>query len=217
LTTAGGAITIASFPWQPYADTNSSNTWPKGVYTLAGWSSNVVTVTLGGNDVILGPGEFNKNAIPGPSDSVVISGAGLCSIGISRTPDSQFFWQIDGVKEENAPYYTTDTIVTNELCFCTWRFRLDGSNHLYRADLVHYDAGHPYGLLKTNEMPRAARIFSKNGIYRVGLAGIGNDLGVAVETFDTRMCPWWLSDAEILRCFDNGKEEIIRRGIPRWK
>ena len=45
----GGALTLDPFPWQPYeAGTVPSNQWPRGVYTVAGWSSNAVTVTLGG-------------------------------------------------------------------------------------------------------------------------------------------------------------------------
>lgn len=214
--TLSGAVSWASFPWQPYADPVISNRYPKAVYTVDGSSSNAVTVTLGGTDYTFGPGEFNRNVIPGPADSLAISGAGAVRIGISRTPDYQFFGEIDGVAAGIS--LTAESIVTNEISFCAWRILLNGTQHIYRSDLTRIDKCTAVGVVKTNALPRSARSLSSGGIYRLGLVGVVRDYeGYQIEAFDFRSFAGWLTDDELNRIHGNGAEEIGRRGIPRWK
>ena len=218
LTTLGGAVTVAAFPWQPYTDTHISNQWPRGVYTIAGWSSNAVTVTLGGKDVTVGPGTFNRNTLPGPADSCVISGGGQICIGISRTPDAQYFQEIDGVTT-NQVFLTGESIVTNEIVFCTWRISLTATNHLYSSTIDRLDACTLFlGKTVTNAMPRSARTLSSQGRYSVGLMGtIREKPGIGIALFDVRVHARWLSNDELLRIHMNGAEEIRRRQIPQWR
>lgn len=214
-----GAVSVPSFPWQPYPPGEpSSNVWPKGVYTVAGWSSNALTVTLGGQDLNLGPGTFNRNITPGPADSCVLSGSGPACIGIARTPAAQFFTQIDGVKNEEDNLLTADSIVTNEWKFCSWRIRLSETDHIYRSDMAGIDRADCLGQVVTNAMPVRARALDSRGIYTFGFSGLGGGYpGIILHTFDVRLFPRWLSDDELFRIHGNGVEEMARREMPRWK
>lgn len=219
LTSLGGAVTVADFSWQPYADQKTSNQWPRGVYTVAGWSSNAVTVSLGGADVTLGPGAFNRNMVPGPSTSCVISGDGLICIGISRTPDAEFFENIDGVADVSTTMLTADSIVTNEISFAAWRFTfVDGTNLVYRSDLTRIDNAQCMGQTTTNPTPRTARAFDSRGSYKIGFMGLGSGFTpLEVEAFDVRCFAWRLTDDELCRIHSDGVLEIARRKIPQWK
>jgi hypothetical protein len=216
LTTAGGSITIASFPWEPYDDDFLAEKWPKGVYTIAGWSTNAVTVTLGGADVTVGPGEFNRNAVPGPADSVVVSGSGPIAIGISRTPGHRFYGEIDGVKEEGSLLFTAESIVTNEIAFVSWRFRMGDGVQIYRSDIGRLAAFDEVSVVKTNHAPAHAK-YHADGEYRVGFVGVAQALPRNIDLFDARVLPWWATHEELDRIHANGVEEIQRREIPQWR
>ena len=215
LTAAGGAITVADFPWQPYTEphlTVASNKWPRGVYTIAGWASNAVTVTLGGADVVVGPGAFNVNALPGVAAGVVLSGSGQCRIGISRCPAGRFFDEIDGLMDGMK---INAGLITNEIAFAVWRFYAEGSNQVYRSDIG--DIVSPTALATiahTNAGPVTGK-FSSEGHYRIRL--IWSTQTAEIDWFDSRVFPWSLSDDELDRVHRNGVDEINRRGIPRWK
>ncbi len=217
LTTAGGTITAEAFPWQPYAPgTGSSNAWPRGVYTLAGWTSNELTVSLGGSAVTLAAGAFNRNAVPGVSNEVIVTGSGPVCLGISRTPDAEFYMNVDGVVTDQ--FLTADSIVTNEISFCAWRFKLTDTDHVYQSNLVRLDANDCLGHTQTNAMPRRARAFSAHGYYRIGFMGAGSGQGeIGVDMFDVRVIKGLLTDAELCRIHENGVQEIRRRGVPQWK
>jgi hypothetical protein len=214
-----GTVTVGAFPWQPYTDSTISNIYPQGVYTLAGWSSNAVTVTLGGTEVVVGPGAFNRNVNPGGGAACVIAGSGPAAVGISRTPASQWFGHVDGVRDELSDVLTGDSIVTNEISFCVWRIRLDQTTHLYRSDLARVDQQQCMGAVSTNSMPLSGRrTLSGAGIYKVGLRGLkvfGEP--ITMELFDLRVTPRWLTDEEVCRIHTNGIEEILHRGIPKFK
>jgi hypothetical protein len=215
LTAAGGSVTVASFPWQPYTDATPSNRWPKGVYTIAGSSTSAVTVTLGGDDVVLGPGDFNRNAIPGPADSVIISGAGVAEVGISRTPCHRFFWELDGVGDpEQSGLFTPDSMVTNEVVMLSWRFRCEAAGQIYRSDLGRLAA---FDMLLQTRTNAWCAGYHSSGIYTVGLLGPVASPAYEWEIFDARLLTRWLTDAELERVHLNGVQEIGRRGIPQWR
>lgn len=216
LTTAGGSITVADFPWQPYTDVTLSNLWPRGVYTIDGWSSNAVTVSLGGADVSVGPGDFNRNALPGSGDSVTLAGTGPAEIGISRTPGVQFY-SISGMGfYGGSQTVSRDTIITNEISFITWRFSSGGG--VQTCTITVGRMGETITATKTLVVPASAcGCFDSRGLYRIGLTGFHNAPIKTVELVDYRLLPWWLTDAELDRVHRNGVQEINRRGIPKWR
>jgi hypothetical protein len=214
LTAAGGSVTMGAFPFASYADhPDVAGKWPRGVYTIAGTAEQAVTVTLGGTDVAVGPGPFNVNAVPGPSDSVVITGAGVAEVGICRTPCHRFYSAIDGVQDGNK--WTRDSIVTNEIAMCTWRFRCDGGQQIYKSDLGRIGAFDDLSITQTNG---ACGGYSGDGFYEVGLMGLGEPIyPMTYDLYDARVFTWWLSDDELDRVHLNGVQEIGRRGIPQWR
>lgn len=211
-----GSVTIAEFPWQPYTDATLSNTWPRGVYTLAGTSSNAVTITLGGTDYVCGPGEFNRNAVPGPADSVVLSGTGWAEVGISRTPGHQFFGAVDGVQLDDS--FTRESMVTNELTMCVWRWRMTSTNQIYQSNLGRMESWQDVSQSRPMDLPGCGA-YDSRGLYRIGLSGLGGggSAAVDIDIFDLRVFDWCLTDAEIDRVHLNSVLEIQRRGIPRWR
>ena len=214
LTAAGGSVTVADFPFSTYAEhPDVTNRYPRGVYTIAGTSAQEITVTVGGTDVAVGPGAFNCNAVPGPSDSVVITGAGVAEVGISRTPCYRFFSAIDGVLDGGN--LRSDSIVTNELVMCTWRFRCEGGQQIYKSNLGRIGAFDDVSITHTNG---ACGGYSGDGFYEVGLMGLGEPVyPMTFDLYDARVFTWWLDDAELDRVHLNGVQEIQRRGIPQWR
>jgi hypothetical protein len=218
-TVLGGTLTVAGFGWQPYEPGINSNRWPKGVYTVAGWSTNQITVALGGTSMTLGPGPFNRNVAPAAGADCVIMGTGLACVGISRTPAAQWFQCLDGVRNEETGVLTRDSIVTNELAFCSWRLRFEGTNQLYRSDLARFGECGSLAMVQTNGLPASGRTtYSSEGMYQFGLAGLGSGTGaVRLDGFGARVVARWLTDEEICRVKANDEIEMARRGIPRWR
>lgn len=217
LTAAGGSVTVANFPFAGYSDHPAvAGRWPKGVYTIAGASTNEITVSLGGEDVSVGPGPFNVNAVPGPSDSVVITGAGVVEVGISRTPCHRFFSAIDGVVGVgDGNKWSRDSIVTNEIAMCTWRFRCEEGAQIYQGNLGRIGAFNDLSTLQTNGVCGG---YDWRGHYEVGLMGLGEPIyPMTYDLYDARVFTRWLTDAELDRVHRNGVQEIMRRGIPQWR
>lgn len=215
LTDLGGTITVSNFPFSTYTNAHLAgvtNVWKRGVYTIDGWTSNGVTVTLGGTDNVFPAGRVHKNALPGPAASVVISGSGLASIGISLTPCYRFCQEIDGVTDGNI--FTSGT-VSSGITFCVWRFKIDGANQIYRSDMGSLAAFNELSQVRTNALPLKG-VFDSRGIYRIGLIGLPGS-PYDYELFDPRVLSWYLSDAELERIHFNGATEIQRRGIPQWR
>lgn len=216
--TLAGSVAVPGWTWRGYAPGSvGSNAWPRGVYSVAGWASNAVTVSLGGNELTLGPGRFDRTMLPGPSEGAVLSGTGAAGVGICLTPYHEYWDELDGVVVEESQQLAAESIVTNELSFCVWRIRLDDGLHVYRSDLTRIDRSVCLGQVKTNALPRSARRLSGSGYYRFGLNGLKKPGAYDVEWFDVRIFPWWLEDEDVCRVHGNGAEEIGRRGIPRWK
>lgn len=211
-----GTLTVDPFAWQPYAaGTVYSNKWPRGVYTVAGWSSNAVTVTVGGTPVTLGPGAFNRNVIPASGASVTVAGTGQAAVGVSRTPAHQFFGGVDGVvANDGINVLTAESTVSNTYKFCAWRIRLDDTTHVYRSDMADAARAECLGVTTGQPMPASQRILSASGIYRLGFFGFHLGTNMTVEAFDARAFHRWLSDDELCRIHANGLQEIVRRGIP---
>lgn len=219
-TVLGGALTVSPFPWTPYEPGPASNIWPRAIYTAAGWSSNTISVALGGAAAVnLGPGEFNRNLVPGSGPDLAITGSGPACIGISRTPAHQFFGAIDGVLAGDDLLLTAASIVTNELAFVSYRMRFDGTQQIYRSDLSRIGECGSLGQVKTNALPASGRAaYSSLGVYQVGLAGLGGgNRAVEVDGFGFRCLTRWITDEELCRIKANDEAEIFRRGIPRWR
>ena len=212
-----GSVSKDPFPFAPYGPGTSSNTWPKGVYTVAGWSSNAVTVSVGGNSVTLGPGEFNRNVIGGSGSACTVTGSGLANIGVSRCPDAEFFI-LDGVEMiDGGMFFRPQCVLSNEIKFVSVRLCLSETSH--KGCVSYYNVtGIPFVVTNELVMPRAARALDSTGIYRLVFHGVlKQQKAYDVDFFDFRVFPRVLSDDELLRIRDNGADEIARRGIPRWR
>lgn len=194
--------------------------FPRGCYTIAGWCSNTITVTMGGKEITFPPGEFNKNAEPGEADDIIVSGGGLASVGISKMYPHEMFSVHGGVFDDGEMLFNSESVVTNELIFLAYRILLNQTSHVYRADLYHFDWDDQPGITNELKMPddTTVRILSSKGLYRFGFTGHGSlDEEWELEIFDPRLHTRWIRDDELERIYQNGMEEIERRGVPRWK
>lgn len=209
-----------SYSFAAAASSAPSNVFARGAYTINGWSSNAVTLTLGGADIPLGPGEFNRNALPGVSDGIILSGTGQVAVGIGGPlHPHQFFGASDGVTDEEQKL-TPESLITNEMVFLSFRLRLDNSNHIYRCDMARLDWDDQMGQIQTNALPDnpAVRSLSADGLYYFGFDGLGSpSTNWSFDAFDIRLQTRWLNDAEIERVYRNGAEEVEARAIPRWR
>lgn len=202
-----------------YPDAAVSNTWPNGVYTVDGESEQSVTVSVGGNEVNLGPGAWTRNVIAGPSEDITVSGAGDVRIGVSKTPCHEFFQASgasgtlgDGTGSE--VFSVMACSITNDV-FTFWSVRLDlnDSNHVYSCRNIQRN-GSVTEFTATNTLPvMGERIFTDRGIYQLLVTGAINSTNKLDRYFDLRVNCGWLSDDELDRIWMNGLEELQRRGL----
>ena len=211
LDTMGGVIAFSDVGFAPYSVDFSK--WPNGVATIAGSSEQIITVSVGGNDVTVGAGAFNQNAIVGATDTVVISGAGSCNVGVSQTPLNKFSMVIDGVTIDH--FFTPESIITNEFAMCTWRWQCQPDGNLtYRSDIGRIHAFDDLSQVKTNG---TYQYLHSDGYYKVGLQGLRScDDLIGVEMFDARVFGRYLEQHEMERVHANGVQELLRRGLVEW-
>lgn len=190
-----------------------------GAYTINAVVDAPMGLSLGGVEHTLAAGTNVFNSYGGPSSYVTITGNGKVQIGMSKLYWHQYFHRINGVADTENNLLTKDSIVTNEIVFVTCRIHLDATSHWTHDSLIHYDGNDVQGHVVTNSMPLnpACRALSSKGDYKTGVMGLGSDPEFQVDIFDFRVHTWLLTDEEIQRTFRNGKEEILRRGIPKNK
>lgn len=220
------AIPLAMEPHWSYTN-RVQNTVPSndknrfGVYSVNAIVDAPMGLSIGGVEHVLTPGTNSFNSYGGPSPYVTITGSGNVQVGVSRMYWHEYFDRINGVAEsiEEASTFTRESIVTNEMVFVSCRIHLDESGHWTRDDMVHWDGNDVQGKTVTNSLPLnpACRSLSSRGDYKVGLVGLGSDDRLLVDVFDFRVHSWWLSDSELAQTRLNGKQELIRRGIPKNK
>ncbi len=192
-----------------------ANVFAKGAYTVAGWSSNAVTVTLGGAAMSLGPGEFNRNALPGDGTGITVGATGAVAVGVSRLHAHQYF-------NEAANHGSLDNLtmsLTNELVLCAYRIRLDASLHVLRFDILRKGENAGTMTAITNALPDdpSVRGLSSSGDYRFGAADFSAWAPFRMDVFDGRVFTRWLTDAELGLIFSNGDAERTRRGVTQWR
>ena len=217
--TLDGVAVFTNVVLSAYPDAAVSNTWPSGVYTVDGESEQSITVSVGGNEVNLGPGTWTRNVIAGPSEDITVSGAGHVRIGVSKTPCHEFF-QASGAHGTLGEGVGNDVFtqmacsITNDV-FTFWsvRIELNASNHVYTCRNIQ-SGGSVTEMTATNTLPvMGERIFTDRGIYQLFMIGAINETNKLDRYFDQRVNCGWLSNEELDRVWLNGLEEIQRRGL----
>jgi hypothetical protein len=220
--TLSGSHTFTNFPFAPYPAIHAAiqAQWPWGVYTVAGDSSNAVTVSLAGAAAVtLGPGAWTRNIIAGTANSnVVVTGDGPMRIGISKTPLAEFFGASSGVGRGYDTYdfsgmASNPAAITNgHALFFTFRMHLDATNHTVICG-GGCDGAVCTGYVVTNALPvDGTTSFSSSGMLNLNFIGVYNATNKFERIFDIRAFPRELSDNELERIKNNGSEEINRRG-----
>jgi len=204
-----GSFSYSGFPYSTYTNHPSvTNTWKWGVYTIDGWSSNSLTINLGGIDYNVGPGTFNRNAIAGGTGNFIVTGTGMASIGVSKTPCHQFYSAKNTYNDFNN--FTWGGISsTNGIAFWAIRLRADGTNHISTMDSKENNIA----WLTRTYTNSCTKSFSSAGIYQLWMTGLNNPLsGKSEQLYDVRAYKFRLSDAELERVYNNGMDDKTRRG-----
>jgi hypothetical protein len=206
-----GSFSFSGFPYSTYTNHPSvTNTWKWGVYTIDGWSSNSLTINLGGVDYSVGPGTFNRNAIAGGSGDFIVTGTGLASIGVSKTPCHEFFqatfmslWNTTDLTQQYG-----GSSSTNGIAFFSIRIKADGTNHVNTLDSKENNRD----WITKYTTNACTRMISSGGIYQITMGGIANTTNKTEQLYDVRAYKWRLSDSEIERVYGNGLDDKARRG-----
>jgi hypothetical protein len=203
-----GTFSFSGFPYSTYTNHPTiTNTWKWGVYTMAGWSSNSLTINLGGIDYSVGPGTFNKNGIAGGSGDFIVTGTGLASIGVSKTPCHKFYQASNAYSDINNVFWGGSSS-TNGIAFWAIRLRADGTNHVFTMDSKENNKE----LLTRTYTNVCNKAFSSKGIYQLFMTGIINISNKSEIYYDVRAFKYRLSDVEIERVYNNGLDDKTRRG-----
>lgn len=204
-----GSFSFSGFPYSTYTNHPSvTNTWKWGVYTIDGWSSNSLTINLGGIDYSVGPGTFNRNAIAGGTGNFIVTGTGLASIGVSKTPCHQFY-TIAHTFSSFTDIYCGGASSTNGIAFWSIRVRANGTNHISTLDSKENNIN----WISRTYTNACNKTFSSGGIYQLWMLGAQNPLsGKSEQLYDVRAYKWRLSDSEIERVYGNGLDDKTRRG-----
>jgi len=205
------AFSFNGFPFSSYTNhPDITNTWRWGVYTVDGWSSNAVTLNLGGTDFSFGPGTFNRNCIAGGSGDCILTGSGLVSIGISKTPCHKFYSAQKSINSFDSSTWNTAIWGTNEITLITMRLRADGTNHVYSIKTRELGNGWSPLHTGTNTCPL---LLNSKGVYQLDFTGIYNTQTKPETVFDYRIFSFYLTDDELERVYQNGADEATRRGL----
>lgn len=192
-----------------------------GAYTINAVVTNEMGLSLGGEEHLLVPGTNVFNSYGGPSPYVTLTGSGNVQVGMSKLYWHEYFSRINGVNDESdGMKLTASSIVTNEMVFVSCRLTLNSTEHYTHDGMIHWEGNDVQGLYVTNSLPMnpSCRAFDSRGDYRVGLIGLGSAPDMTqIDLFDFRIHTWWLTDDDLQRTFQNGKQELIRRGIPKHK
>lgn len=196
---------------------NDKNRW--GVYSVNAIVDAPMGISIGGVEHVLTAGTNVFNSYGGPSPFVTITGSGSVQVGVSRLYWHEYFDRINGVYDEASSVLTTQSIVTNEMVFVSCRIHLADDGHWTQDALIHWDGNDTQGMMVTNSLPQnpSCRALSSRGDYKVGLIGLGQDARLLMDIFDFRVHSWWLTEAELAQTRQNGKEELLRRGVPKNK
>lgn len=215
LTAAGGTVAFTGLVFEPYStgdpvhdEVIKNNLGEYGVATIAGWSEQTITVSVGGSDLNVGSGDFNINVKAGAGDYVAISGAGLCKVGVSQTPFCRYHNEIDGVTEDME--LTAHSIVTNEFAMLAWRWKCTAGGQVYKSDIGRIHAFDDLSITKTNAY---CATMSSRGHYTVGLTSFWAYPPFDLELFDARVFGRFLTQQEMERIHSNGVQELHRRGL----
>lgn len=220
------AIPLAMEPHWSYTN-RVQNTVPSndknrfGVYSVNAITTNEMGLSIGGVEHVLTPGTNVFNSYGGPSPYVTITGNGAVQVGVSRLYWHEYFDRINGVLDDASGQtkLTGSSIVTNEMVFVSCRIHLGTDGHWTQDALIHWDGNDTQGKTVTNALPAnpSCRALSSRGDYKVGLIGMAQDTRLLVDIFDFRVHSWWLSGAELSQVRLNGKQELLRRGVPKNK
>jgi hypothetical protein len=203
-----GTFSFSGFPYSTYTNHPTiTNTWKWGVYTMAGWSSNSLTINLGGIDYSVGPGTFNKNGIAGGSGDFIVTGTGLASIGVSKTPCHQFY-SASHLNTIGSETWTGAISSTNGMGFWAIRIQANGTNHVSTFDIK---VNNTAWVTSTNTYA-CTKLFSSLGLYKLSFVGLKNDNRKAERLYDVRAFKYRLSDSELERVYNNGLDDKTRRG-----
>jgi hypothetical protein len=203
-----GSFSFSGFPYSSYTNhPDVTNIWKWGVYTLAGWSTNALTINLGGIDYSVGPGTFNKNGIAGGSGDFIVTGTGLASIGVSKTPCHKFYQASNAYNGFNNDFWGGSSS-TNGIAFWAIRLRADGTNHVFTMDSKENNKE----LLTRTYTNVCNKAFSSKGIYQLFMTGIINISNKSEIYYDVRAFKYRLTDSEIERVYNNGLDDKNRRG-----
>jgi hypothetical protein len=198
---------FASFPFSTYTNHPTiTNSWPKGIYTVSGWASNAVTLSLAGATNTFGPGAFTRNVTPGISNNCTLTGTGLVSIGISQTPCYRFFNTPNGYSNDNA---VVSIITTNGLVFMALSLAADGTNHTSMVSIRTANGS----WISSSQTIACADRFSSGGIYQLFMTGYQNSPNKSETRFDFRVFHWRLSADDLERIYQNGKQEAYLRNL----
>jgi hypothetical protein len=205
------AFSFNGFPFSSYTNhPDVTNLWRWGVYTVDGWSSNAVTLNLGGTDFSFGPGTFKRNCIAGGSGDCILTGSGLVSIGISKTPCHKFYDAKQTINSFNSSSWLNGIWASNGISFISMRITATGTNHIYNVKVRRKGYGWDNSYTATNVCPYQ---FNSRGIYQLSFVGIYNGPNKPETTFDYRIFSFYLTDDELERVYQNGVDEATRRGL----
>ena len=211
----GGANLTTSFSttnitFATYTNEIAAAAWPHGVWTVAGWTSNACTLNLSGIDYTLGPGTFNHNLMAGATHDCILTGTGLVSIGIAQAPCHEFFEARDMSFEANGGYPKTLIYSTNGISFWSLRIKLESSKHISDYDMREINHDWLRGDQRTNNC--SAR-FNSRGVYQLLMTSRNNSPTKYETHFDYRVYGYRLTDDQLERIYQNGRNEVIRRGL----
>jgi hypothetical protein len=200
---------FSSFPFSTYTNHPSiTNLWPKGIYTVAGWASNAVTLSLAGATNTFGPGAFTRNVTPGTSNNCTLTGTGLVAIGISQTPCHRFYDTPNGYGQTNETAVVS-IITTNGLTFMALSLAADGTNHTSMVSIRTANGS----WASQSQTTACADRFSSGGIYQLFMNGVKNSSTKSETRFDFRVFNRRLSADDLERIYQNGKQEAYLRNL----
>ena len=206
----------ASRDWS--SDQASKTIFTNCVFAVAFTSAVPATLTVANKTFVTNRFNGNVAGKVNQRDVSVATTGGAWKLEIAERPVVRFYQRINGVQDHLvATQFSDATIITNEMVFVAMQVKLEGTNHLYRCSMLHWDGDTPQGVTSHFDYPPKVSV-GKETIFQVGTSGSAwtASSNTAWRVWNLTVRKAWLTDDELILIRNVERETMDRFGIPRW-
>ena len=194
--------------------------FPDGVFAVSLEVDGIATLTVADTTVtVTNSLSRNFQGRPGKRGISIQCGPSTAwTLNVAECPVVRFYERTDGtsITLNGTPQLSEDSIITNEFVMLSYRVRLEGAGHYYRADMMRIGGGPPSGGTSIFDNPPVVNVTPDTMFFIRTIDVIPSGAALVWEVWNVRVRGRWLSDDELVTIRDADVRAMGRLGIGRW-